>query len=36
MCIDFDKFPFIIKIEKDDIGFIARKETITQKSAVPI
>ena len=26
MCIDYDRFSFVIKIEKDESGFIARKE----------
>ena len=30
MCIDYDRFPFIIKIDKDEFGFIARKENVHQ------
>lgn len=25
MCIEYDKFPFVIKIEKDEIGFVAKR-----------
>ena len=28
MCIKYNKFPFVIKIEKDEIGFVARKENV--------
>lgn len=30
MCVDYNKFPFVIRIEKDDISFVARKEKILQ------
>lgn len=26
MCIEYDKFPFVITIEKDEIGYVANKE----------
>ncbi len=25
MCIEYDKFPFVITIEKDETGYVARK-----------
>ena len=28
MCVEFNKFPFVIRIEKDEIGFVARKENV--------
>lgn len=28
MCIDYDRFPFVIKIDKDKLGFITHKEDI--------
>ena len=28
MCIKYNKFPFVIKIEKDEIGYIAGKENV--------
>lgn len=28
MCIDYDRFPFVIKIDKDKLGFITYKEDI--------
>lgn len=28
MCIQYDKFPFVIHVEKDEIGFITRREYI--------
>lgn len=28
MCIKYNKFPFVIQIEKDDIGFITRKKWV--------
>lgn len=30
MCIDYDRFPFVIKIEKDESGFFTRKENLFQ------
>lgn len=30
MCIDYDKFPFVIKMDKDELGFITRKENVQQ------
>ena len=31
MCIDYDLFSFIIKIDKDELGFITRKENVQIK-----
>ena len=28
MCIQYDKFPFVIKINKDEQGFITRREDV--------
>lgn len=28
MCVKYNKFPFVIKIEKDEIGFVASKENV--------
>lgn len=28
MCIQYDKFPFVIRIEKDEIGFITKREYV--------
>ena len=28
MCIQYDKFPFVIHVEKDEVGFITRREYI--------
>lgn len=28
MCVKYDKFPFVIKIEKDETGFVASKENV--------
>ena len=28
MCVDYDKFPFVIEIEKDELGFVAKKKMI--------
>lgn len=28
MCIKYDQFPFVIRIEKDDLGFIATKQEV--------
>lgn len=28
MCVKHNKFPFVIKIEKDEIGFVARRENV--------
>lgn len=28
MCIKYDRFPFVIRIEKDELGFVAVKETV--------
>lgn len=28
MCIKYDRFPFVIKIEKDEIGFVANRENV--------
>ena len=28
MCVKYNKFPFVIKIEKDEIGFAARRENV--------
>ncbi len=28
MCIEYNKFPYVIKMEKDEIGFVAEKEEI--------
>lgn len=32
MCIDYDRFPFIIRIDKDDFGFITKKENVQLKN----
>ena len=31
LCIDYDKFPFVIKMGKDESGFITRKENVELK-----
>ena len=28
MCIDYNRFPFVIRVEKDELGFITRKENV--------
>lgn len=28
MCIDYDRFPFVIRMDKDELGFITRKENV--------
>ena len=28
MCVEYDKFPFVIKIEKDELGFVASRENV--------
>ena len=28
MCIKYDQFPFVIRIEEDELGFVAVKETV--------
>ncbi len=28
MCIEYNKFPFVIKVDKDEIGFVAEKEKV--------
>jgi len=28
MCIKYDKFPFVIKIKKDDVGFVTQREYV--------
>lgn len=32
MCIEYDRFPFVIRIERDNLGFITRKENIIDLS----
>ena len=31
MCVDYNRYPFIIKIDKDELGFITRKENVQLK-----
>lgn len=33
MCVKYNKFPFVIKIEKDEIGFVASKENVLTETA---
>lgn len=28
MCIDYNRFPFVIRVERDELGFITRKENV--------
>ncbi len=28
MCVDYDKFPFVIEIDKDELGFVAKKKML--------
>ncbi|MCM1569447.1 MAG: 2-phosphosulfolactate phosphatase [Roseburia sp.] len=34
MCIEYNKFPFVITIEKDEIGFVASRKNVRGKTAV--
>ncbi len=34
MCIKYNKFPFVITIEKDEIGYITKKKNVLTKTAV--
>ena len=33
MCVKYNKFPFVIKMEKDEIGFVASKENVITEAA---
>ena len=33
MCVKYNKFPFVIKIEKDELGFVASKENVLTETA---
>ena len=33
LCVKYNKFPFVIKIEKDEIGFVASKENVLTETA---
>ena len=33
MCVKYNKFPFVITIEKDEIGYVASKENVLEKTA---
>ena len=28
LCIQYDRFPFVIHVEKDDFGFVTRREFV--------
>ena len=33
MCIKYNEFPFVITIEKDETGYVARKKNVLMKTA---